>query len=414
MSSELSFQSFIKMYADLKQRDWIPVLVGPITSAITYDLTQVNAVNARIDQIVSLVAPSLLPLIMAFFGDRTGWISLLVGITVLLWIAEVWIARQIAAENAELREPKKPSHDLASIEDPWPTKLYYVLYQDPALRLRHFFSIPMWPASISTSLLHLTVLAYSATMITCAHILLSWDSCDVYPDSYWHPPLDLLEVGFSLSLITVAKATGSITGLLSTVVTPMAVRYMRRRQARKDLHGETTNEDEDTEGTVVRTVGKWGICTQFLCLVGLPCSNSFTFILYSHYADPRRSRPLEPVSLTHPPKPNTLWLQSHHHPQFPQSSHPPNPLRFLVPLARWPHNHRPHGARTGAGWNSSLTALDIRRHRAVFSFLVWAYPLGRDCNVESARAVSLVSAGEFVCGGRKYEYLLYLGKTLGG
>jgi iron-regulated transporter 1 len=173
MSSELSFQSFIKMYADLKQRDWIPVLVGPITSAITYDLTQVNAVNARIDQIVSLVAPSLLPLIMAFFGDRTGWISLLVGITVLLWIAEVWIARQIAAENAELREPKKPSHDLASIEDPWPTKLYYVLYQDPALRLRHFFSIPMWPASISTSLLHLTVLAYSATMITCAHILLS-------------------------------------------------------------------------------------------------------------------------------------------------------------------------------------------------------------------------------------------------
>jgi len=258
---------------------------------------------------------------MAFFGDRSGWISLLVGVTMLLWIVEVWIARQIAVENAELRAPKKPSHDLATMEDlevddrflhlqagirSWPTKLYYVLYQDPSLRLRHFFSIQMWPASISTSLLHLTVLAYSATMITCAYILSSQISREVHPDSYSHPPLDLLEVGFSLSLITVAKATGSITGLLSTVVTPMAVRYMRRRQALKVFRGETTDDDDDTEGTIVRAVGKWGICTQFLSLVRLPCSNSLDLISYLYDEDPRRSRPLESLSRTHLSKPNPL------------------------------------------------------------------------------------------------------------
>jgi iron-regulated transporter 1 len=242
------------------ERDWVPTLVGPITPDITYDLTQVNAVFIRIEHVVKLIAPSLLPLLMATFKIRAGWIFLLIGVTILLWIAEVWCARTIAAENPELRAAKNHSHDIASMEElsveermsqfvpgirSWPANLYFVLYQEPALRLKHFFSIRMWPASMSVSLLQLTVLAYSATLITY-----------------------LLEVGFSLSLITIAKATGSITGLASTVITPMTVRWIRRRQALREARGEIDGENETgSEGKIARKVGMWGIASQFLCLV---------------------------------------------------------------------------------------------------------------------------------------------------
>ncbi|KUJ06489.1 uncharacterized protein LY89DRAFT_692462 [Mollisia scopiformis] len=236
------------------ERDWVPVLVGPITPETTYGLTQVNSVMVRLELLVKLIAPSLLPIIMSTFKSREGWILLLVAITLGMWATEVGCARLVARENPELQEPKKISADPATMEDleiedqfvhlkpgisSLPKKIYFVLYQDPAVRLRHFFSVSMWPASISLALLQVTVLAYSATMITY-----------------------LLQTGFSISIITVARASGAITGLSSTVITPWLVGMLRSRY----IHRENTNEDgEDdaAEGKVVRTVGLWGIMFQF-------------------------------------------------------------------------------------------------------------------------------------------------------
>ncbi|CZR58376.1 uncharacterized protein PAC_08268 [Phialocephala subalpina] len=239
------------------ERDWVPVLVGPITPEISYGLTQVNSVMVRIELIVKLIAPSLLPLIMHTFNSQEGWILLLAAMTIVVWAIEVWCARLVARENPELQELKKPSIDSATIEDfeiedqfvhlkpglhSLPQKMYFVLYQDPAARLRHYFSIPMWPASISMALLQLTVLAYSATLIT-----------------------HLVQTGFSISSITVARASGAITGLASTVITPWLVGVLRGRYIR----GSSTEDEKDdaAEGRVVRTVGMWGILLQFLCLI---------------------------------------------------------------------------------------------------------------------------------------------------
>jgi solute carrier family 40 (iron-regulated transporter), member 1 len=109
----------------------------------------------------------------------------------------MWCARIIANENPQLRLPKSASDDPASVEDhdleerykhlepglsTWVQKLFFVCYQDPLVRLRHYFSMDVWPASISVSLLQMTVLTYSATLITY-----------------------LLTVGFSLSAITIAR-----------------------------------------------------------------------------------------------------------------------------------------------------------------------------------------------------------------
>lgn len=243
------------------ERDWVPVLVGHITPDINYGLTEVNAVMTRIDLVCKLVAPSLLPVIISTVSSRTAWIVLLAVLTAVFWALEVWCARIIARENSELDAPKMPSHDSATEEDlviedryndlnprlqSLPQQMYFILYQEPAVRLRHYFSIPMWPASIASALLQLTVLAYSATLITY-----------------------LLEIGFSLSSITIARASGAIMALSSTIITPALVGHMRKRLGRNKFSGGAIEEkDEDElESKVVRRVGLWGISSQFICLV---------------------------------------------------------------------------------------------------------------------------------------------------
>ena len=152
------------------ERDWVPVLVGPIMSDTTYGLTQINAVMRRIDLICKLVAPSLLPLIVANFDSRAAWIVLLMMVTVLMWALEIWCAHIIANDNPQLRLPKASSTDRATMEDldvdesyysikpgptTWPQKLYFIFYHDPRVRLKHYFSMAVWPASISISALQM-------------------------------------------------------------------------------------------------------------------------------------------------------------------------------------------------------------------------------------------------------------------
>lgn len=252
------------------ERDWVPVLVGPITPETTYGLTQVNSVMVRLELTVKLIAPSLLPVIMNSFGSREGWILLLIAVTVAMWAIEAYLAKLVARENPELQDLKTPSSDPATLEDleiedqfvhlksgisSLPRKMYFVLYQDPAVRLRHFFSIPMWPASISLALLQVTVLAYSATMITY-----------------------LLQTGFSISIITAARASGAITGLASTAITPWLVGLLRSRYLRGPRI-DADGEDDAAEGKVVRTVGLWGIILQFLCLVSAVFENIWILLI---------------------------------------------------------------------------------------------------------------------------------------
>ena len=249
------------------ERDWVPVLVGPITPDFTYGLTQVNAVMRRLDLISKLVAPSLLPFIIAIFNSREAWILLIAGVTAVFWAIEIWCAKVIARENPELHLPKKPSNDSATTEDhqiedrynrlkpglhSLPQKIYFVIYQDPLTRLKHYFSMSVWPASISESVVEMTVLAYSSTLITY-----------------------LLEVNFSLTAITIARASGTIMALASTFITPIAVKLLRKRRA-KSSSEESAVDSDAIEGSIVRTVGIWGISSQVVCMVR-PLKPTFQF-----------------------------------------------------------------------------------------------------------------------------------------
>ena len=243
------------------ERDWVPVLVGQITAEMDFSLTQVNSVMMRIELICKLLAPSLLPLIVKSFNSPTGWILAIAASTISFWAFGVYCVQVIARGNVQLQLPKQIFTLLNgarqfSTEDTfifpqlpsrsWPRKIYGFMYRDPVTRLKHYFSFPIWPASISIALLQPTVLAYSATLIT-----------------------HLLEIGFSLSAITVARASGSILGLLSTIITPTAVAYLKKRYIRKLSPMRKRNEEDDkaVKAAVTRTVGFWGLVSQLLCLV---------------------------------------------------------------------------------------------------------------------------------------------------
>ena len=245
------------------ERDWLPVLVGPITPEVTYGLTQVNAVMKRLDLISKLVAPSILPLIISIFNFREGWILLLAVTAVIFLAIQLRYVHLIARGNPELQALKKPSTGIATDEDctvedqydhlssgirSWRHKTYLALYKDPLARLTHYFSMPVWPASIAEAFSQMTVLAYSSTLITY-----------------------LFEVGFSLTVVTIARGSGTVMALASTFIGPIAVNFVRRRKIRQSPSRNAAGDD--IEGAVVRTVGIWGILSQVLCMVSMPHFN---------------------------------------------------------------------------------------------------------------------------------------------
>lgn len=262
------------------ERDWVPVLVGPITAEMEYSLTQVNSVMMRIELTCKLLAPSLLPFIVNAFDSPTEWVLVIAASTISFLAFGVWCVQIIARGNVQLQLPKQifTSLNMARnfcAEDtftfprlpsrPWPRRIYGFMYRDPATRLKHYFSFPIWPASISIALLQLTVLAYSATLIT-----------------------HLLEIGFSLSAITVARASGSVLGLLGTIITPAAVTYLKKLYTQKLslIRGRNEEDNKAVEAAVTRTVGFWGLTSQFLCLVNFlfrPAECQLTILDSSSY-----------------------------------------------------------------------------------------------------------------------------------
>ncbi|CAL3967679.1 unnamed protein product [Diplocarpon coronariae] len=206
-------------------RDWIPSLV--------------NAVVARVDLLCKVASPSLLPIVISTFSRNT-WIALVTMSTVSVWCLEGFCLHRVTRENPRLLSPRVQSKRAEeAVEDRMgePENLLgrasVHLHRRPLRRIRQFFSMAVWPASITTAFLYLTVLVYSATLITY-----------------------LLQRGFSLSVVTTARTSGSLMGFVATFTTPVASRYLTRR-----LSLASNN------GIVTRKLGSWGITGQFLALI---------------------------------------------------------------------------------------------------------------------------------------------------
>lgn len=248
------------------ERDWIVVVAAP--EGQPYDLTRLNAVMRRIDLVCKLIAPIVISTIISTVASTRVGVLVVGGTSTLSWAAEWWCARRVYRQNVNLRKPKMVVAPAADTDNPSRqggssggktvlstlSSSLIVFAQD----FQFYFSSRVWIPSLALSLLHISALAYSATFITY-----------------------LLNVGFSLTLITIARAVGSVVEISSTVVTPLGVDYLGKAH-----HHHINNESDDEDGfdeslvqdalqhagnseTGLERLGLWGITWQVINLVSL-------------------------------------------------------------------------------------------------------------------------------------------------
>ena len=247
------------------ERDWIPILAAQ-TRGNAYNLTHLNAVTRRIDLICKLISPLVISMIISASKSTKIGVMVVAGIGALSWGVEIWCARRVWHANPRLRQSKqdesvttaKISEPVSSPKPGWAQRTKECVtagYHNQAKSLRDYFGSDVWVPSLSLALLHLSVLSYSATFLTY-----------------------LLDSGFSLILITIARALGSVVEVSSTFVAPVGIQYLSR-------HSKHQLEQDDTEALLespdqsvqdqasqqhlagLERLGLWGVWSQFLNLV---------------------------------------------------------------------------------------------------------------------------------------------------
>jgi iron-regulated transporter 1 len=262
------------------ERDW--VVTASASDGHPYDLTHLNSIMRRIDLICKLIAPILISVIVSVTNTRTG--VLVVGSMSAASLGfEWWCAKRVWDFNPQLQAPKTVEEEpnLGGNNQAFQPQSFWskttVGFRGYRQDFKNYFSSTVWIPSLSLSFLHISALAYSATLITF-----------------------LLNVGFSLDLITVARAAGSVVEIFSTVATPVGVHYLSKAKNHGRFRGQDMSSDgsiladdsttvllegapEEASGTEtgLERLGLWGISWQLLNLVMFfPLLNIQTLMLY--------------------------------------------------------------------------------------------------------------------------------------
>ncbi|TGJ83321.1 hypothetical protein E0Z10_g5456 [Xylaria hypoxylon] len=248
------------------ERDWVFAVAGPVGHP--YDLTNLNAVMRRIDLVCKLISPIFISIVISATGSvRIG--VLYTGLTSLISIPiELLSAKRVWNGSTVLQAPKPiptsgpsqgpaagPGEGGVGIRS-WSSKLRQYFNG-----LEMYFSTPVWIPSFALAMLHFNMLTWRATFITY-----------------------LLNIGYSLNVITIARAIGSIFEISSTLkyvpkipalpkqlqatlraaitdpniaVTPWGVVYFEQEESIADT--ET--------GVGLKRLGLWGISGQFISTI---------------------------------------------------------------------------------------------------------------------------------------------------
>ncbi|KAI1272725.1 Ferroportin1-domain-containing protein [Xylaria sp. FL0933] len=243
------------------ERDWVVTVAGPVGHP--YDLTNLNAVMRRIDLVCKLISPILISIIItATDSVRVGVLYTGLGSLVSIPI-ELLSAKRVWNSSAVLRAPKpipipQPVQDSAAgmaagrrgIAS-WSSKL-----RRYSQGLEMYFSTSVWMPSFALAMLHFNMLTWRATFITY-----------------------LINVGYSLNVITVARAIGSVFEISSTIITPRGIVYLgknvRHGATSSDeasvslMHDESQEESTTDAQTVIglQRLGLWGISGQLINLI---------------------------------------------------------------------------------------------------------------------------------------------------
>ena len=248
------------------ERDWVPVLASNGLGS-AYTITHINAVMRRIDLTCKLVAPIVISVVISTTSVPIG-VQAVGGMSLVSWGIEILSANHVWATSPQLRL-SKATHRQPHDRNTRPINLTSVLgarFYSACSRwsgnLRVYFSTDVCIPSLALAVLHTSALSYSATFITF-----------------------LLNSGFSLLLITIARTIGSCFEISSTFMMPLGVEYLAHTkeitqqipESSLFLAGQDEEPNERGQSSqkqaaeqhgigLVRT-GLWGIMLQLTSLV---------------------------------------------------------------------------------------------------------------------------------------------------
>ncbi|MCJ1286286.1 hypothetical protein MMC26_005631 [Xylographa opegraphella] len=251
------------------ERDWVPTLATTSSEDIQhkFPLTHLNAVMRRIDLLCKLISPLIISVVIIVTSTPGGIV--LVGLmSTISWIVEVYCARRVWNSCGRLRKREVEQLNVAAGGTSFRSKLksnYRML--NGCLKqwsqIADYFSTDVWVPSLSLALLHVSALSYSATFVTFC-----------------------LNSGFSLLVITIARAAGSVVEVSSTFITPIGV----NRLATSKGNCDQTEDDQGLLDSIdprklkehsigLARSGLWGIILQLVTLVPVVCA---TWYLTGH------------------------------------------------------------------------------------------------------------------------------------
>ncbi|KAK8049510.1 hypothetical protein PG994_011240 [Apiospora phragmitis] len=198
------------------ERDWVVTVAAP--PGQPYDLTHLNAVMRRIDLVCKLISPILISVVISATDSvRIGVIYSALTSLISLPI-ETISAKGVWNSSPVLRVPKsrKQPSGTASVPAPAPAVPWTSRILQLFKGFEMYFSTAVWVPSVALALLHFNMMTWRATFITY-----------------------LINIGYSLPVITAARAIGSVFEISSTVATPLGIRYMGKAYCQhQNLAGE--------------------------------------------------------------------------------------------------------------------------------------------------------------------------------
>ena len=257
------------------ERDWVPTLASS-SLGVAFNLTHLNTILRRIDILCKFIAPLAISTFISAVAPAKEAVIVVAITSVISFVPECWCVQKVYWQSGRLQTQKNRGTDEPSHPSTQRWKIaskVWASVESHIQALRYFFNSPVWVPSLGIAILHASVLTYSATFITY-----------------------LLNIGFPLGMLTVAKALGSIFEIGSTFVFAWGVNRLSetknmRRLSSIELHNaeahnellknETDEDDREAENwkdeqqslstsssnTGVVRVGLWGICGLLLSLV---------------------------------------------------------------------------------------------------------------------------------------------------
>ncbi|KAI0967733.1 Ferroportin1-domain-containing protein [Xylaria arbuscula] len=241
------------------ERDWVVTVAGPIGHP--YDLTNLNAVMRRIDLVCKLISPIFISIVISATDSvRIG--VLYTGLASLVSIPiELLSAKRVWNNSAVLRVPKpvpvsEPPQAASASEVEGGSRIRYwsSKFSQYFQGLGMYFNTSVWMPSFALAMLHFNMLTWRATFITY-----------------------LINIGYSLTTITIARTIGSVFEVSSTIITPRGIVYLGQNGRDTAASGDESNislmrEEPQQEGSIndVQTVvglqrlGLWGISGQLI------------------------------------------------------------------------------------------------------------------------------------------------------